>query len=71
MGIPYRTLTGRVKYFLKNFLNLVLAAVDLCCVWAFSSYGKWGLLSSRRARASHCSGFSCLQVTGSRVAGLQ
>ena len=29
------------------------------CVWAFFSCGEWGLLSSFRVQASHCSGFSC------------
>ena len=30
-----------------------------CCVLAFSSCGKWGLLSSCSLQASHCDGFSC------------
>lgn len=29
-----------------------------CCTWAFSSCGKQGLLSSCRACAFHCGGFS-------------
>ena len=38
---------------------LFLAALGLCCcAWAFSSFGKWGLLSSCNARASPCGGFS-------------
>jgi len=32
----------------------------------FSSFGKWGLLSSRPAWAAHCSGFSC---RGARALG--
>ena len=36
-----------------------MAALGLCCcAWAFSSCGKWGLLSSCDVLASHCSGFS-------------
>ena len=30
-----------------------------CYTWAFSSCGKWRLLSSCGAWASHCRGFSC------------
>ena len=43
------------------FFNLkFLAAPGLpCCVWAFSSFSDWGLLSICSWRASHCSGFSC------------
>ena len=33
-----------------------------CCAWAFSSCNKWGLLSSCKARASHCGGFSCCRA---------
>ena len=29
-----------------------------CCMWAFSSYSKWRLLSSCCVWASHCSNFS-------------
>ena len=48
--------------------------LDLChCVWAFSSCGECGLLSSCSAWASHWSSFSCcraqaLGLTGSVVA---
>ena len=40
---------------------LVLVATMLTgCDWAgFCSYSDQGLLSSRGAQASHCSGFSC------------
>ena len=31
-----------------------------CCMWTFSSCGKWRLLSSYGALASHCSSFSPL-----------
>ena len=43
--------------------NLFLAALGFrCCVWAFSSCGERGLLSSSSARASHCGGVSCCGV---------
>ena len=42
------------------FFSLYLAALNLyCCMWAFSSCGKWGLLFSCGALTSHYSGFSC------------
>ena len=46
--------------------------LGLCfCMWAFSSCGGWGLLSSCGAQASHCGGFSCCKAwalgTGSSV----
>ena len=31
-------------------------------VWAFSSCGEWGLLSSCAAQASYCGGFSCCRA---------
>ena len=34
-----------------------------CCTWAFSSCGEQRLLSSCGVQASHCSGFSCVQVS--------
>ena len=41
-------------------LNLFLAALGLhCYAQAFSSCSELGLLSSCRAQASHCHGFSC------------
>ena len=47
-------------YFLFLTIYLFLAALGLCCcTWAFSSCGEQDLLSSCRAWASHCSGFSC------------
>ena len=30
-----------------------------CCKQTFSSWGEWGLLSSRSPQASHRGGFSC------------
>ena len=55
---------------------IFLAVLGLrCCVQAFSSGGKWGLLSSCSARASHDSGFSCckhrLRGVRASVAGAQ
>ena len=42
------------------FMYLFWVALGLhCSVWAFSSWGKRGLLFSWGARVSHCSGFSC------------
>ena len=41
-----------------------------CCTWAFSSCSEQGLLSGRRAQASHGGGFS-LWSTGCRALGLQ
>ena len=38
-------------YFLKHFF---VFGCLCCCVWAFSSCGERGLLSSCSARASHC-----------------
>ena len=41
------------------YLFYFLAVVSLrCCMLAFSSCGKWGLVSSRGVQASHCGGFS-------------
>ena len=46
-------------FFLNYFLNLFLAKLGLCCcMWAFSSCGEWGLLSSCGVQTSHCCGFS-------------
>ena len=48
-------------------MYLFLAALGLlCCAWAFSSCGKWGLLFCCGAQASHCRGFSCC---GARALG--
>ena len=64
------------------FLNLILflffksvhlsvAALGLrCCVWAFSSCGERGLLSSCGARASPCGGFSCCEARALGRTGL-
>ena len=46
-------------YFIKHFLLLFLVVLGLCCcMWAFSSCSDQRLLSSCRAQASHCGGFS-------------
>ena len=43
-----------------NFYLLFLAAQGLrYCLWVFSGCGKWGLLSSCSAQASHCGSFFC------------
>ena len=40
-----------------------MAALSVrCYTWAFSSCGKWRLLSSCGAWASHCSGFFCCRA---------
>ena len=47
----------------------LLAPLGLhCCVWAFTSCGKQGLLSSCGAQASHCSAFSCCLAVSRCVA---
>ena len=44
------------------FIQLVMAALSLCCfARAFSSCGNWGLLSSCGVRASHWGGFSFVE----------
>ena len=46
-------------FFLVVLFYSFLVVLGLCCcAWAFSSCGKWGLLSSDSVKASHCSGFS-------------
>ena len=56
------------KGFLKLLFLLIylfLAALGLlCCVQAFSSRGKRGLLFVAAAWASHCSGFACCGARG-------
>ena len=44
------------RYF---FFNLFGCDGSLLLLGIFSSCGKWGLLSSCSAWASHCGGFSC------------
>ena len=53
------------SFYLFPYLWLCRASV---AVWAFSSCGKWGLLSSWGVWASHCCGFSCYwtQALGGR-----
>ena len=50
-------------------IHLSLAVLGLCCcTWAFSGCSEQGLLSSCRAWASHCGGFSCgAQAPGTRA----
>ena len=49
-----------VFFLIKNFF---LAALSLCCcLWAFFSCSKRGLLSSCSVWASHCDGFSCCRA---------
>ena len=47
------------KHFLNNFIYFGAVLGLGYCTWAFASCGKWGLLSSCGAQASHCSGLSC------------
>ena len=48
---------------LKKCLCVFLAVLGLlCCMQPFSSCGERGLLSTRSAQASHCSGFSCCRA---------
>ena len=50
------------SFFFNTFICLFYCLAVLgfhCCMQAFSSCVKQGLLSSCSARASHCSGFSC------------
>ena len=54
----------------KIFYFIFLAMLGLCCcLQAFSSYSKWGLLSSCSAPASYHGGFSCYraQALGHRL----
>ena len=50
--------------FASSFIYLFIsAALGLCCcMWAFSSCGKKGLLASCGVRASHCGGLSCCRA---------
>ena len=48
-----------VLCFGREVCLFVLTVMGLCCsAWDFSSFSKWGLLSSCGARASHWGGFS-------------
>ena len=61
-----------IRWFLFIFNLLFLAVLGLhCYTQAFSSCGKWGLLSSWGAQASHLWYFLLLQSMGFRVFGLQ
>ena len=59
--------------FLKLFIYLFMVMLGLHCSQAFSSCGKWGLLSSYDTGAFHCSGFSCCraQALGTQALGAQ
>ena len=59
--------------FLKLFLFIYLLAVLglQCCMQAFSSCSKWGLLSGYNAWASHCSGFSPCRAQALKMHGPQ
>ena len=52
-----------IFFFLTLFTYLFLAELGLhSCKGFFSSYGEWGLLSSRGVWASLCGGFSCCRA---------
>ena len=55
--------------FFKLFIYLFMVVLGLHCPQAFSSCGKWRLLSSYGTGAFHCSGFSCCraQALGSQA----
>ena len=55
------------KHFLNNFIYFGAVLGLGYCTWAFASCGKWGLLSSCGAQASHCSGLS---YCGAEVPGM-
>ena len=47
-----------IRFFL--FTYLFMSTLGLCCcMWAFSSWSEWGLLSSCDVQASYCCGLSC------------
>ena len=48
--------------FVKIYLFISAVVWLCCCTQAFSSCGKWGLLSGWGARGSLCSGFSCCRA---------
>ena len=52
-------------FFFFRLINLFLAGLSLCCsAQAFSTCGKWRLLSSYGVWASHCGVFSCCRAPG-------
>ena len=62
--IPHRLLFS-LLFFNSSIFNLFLFLALLglhCCMWAFSSFHKSGLLSSCDAWASHWGGFSCCRA---------
>ena len=53
----------RLPSFIKNYHYLSLAVLGLCYwLWAFSSCGEWGLLSSRGAQVSPGGVFFCCRA---------
>ena len=67
---PYSCPLETSLFLKKKWFNLFLAVLGLhCCMSAFSSCSKPGVLSSCSAQASPCSGFSCCRAyTLERVA---
>ena len=55
-AVSSKVLTTLLKNFL--FINFLAVLGLCCCVRAFSSCSRWGLLSSCSERSSHDSGFS-------------
>ena len=51
------------------FVSLAVLGLH-CCSQAFSSCGKWRLLSSDGAWASHCGGFSSFGAQTLRLVGI-
>ena len=70
-GSGSREVSVSISVLLKIILFIFGCACLCCSAWAFSSFGKWELLPSCSAPASHCSGFSCCgaQVLGFSTCG--
>ena len=58
------------KLFYYKFYLFIFGCAGSVAVQAFSSCGKWGLLCSFGAPASHCCGFSCCRAPAVGHAGL-
>ena len=70
-GQPYLPAKTSIMWVI-GFLNIYLLSATLglhCCMQAFSSCSKWGLLSSCCAQASRCGGFSCVRAQALGVMG--
>ena len=70
-GQPYLPPKTSIMWVI-GFLKIYLFSATLglhCCMQAFSSCSKWGLLSSCCAQASHCGGFSCCRAQALGVMG--